>query len=259
MCLHMKAFHNKCLVRKWRWNKRREYDLQKFTFGRCEYAIIATYQNQIVSICICLLVLCIAWLLVRFLMSLICLQGEEVRLGIYLRKENARPCSVHSFTCTRFCICIILVFLCTPISDGKCPACCALLNFCKACETINICTPMWEWKWKTVIPLKLKSHIYVPGFPPLSLTTIIPLQQLDLASSSHTMNIFHRLSCSVRWNRRAPVLFIGEFKLKSWLCNLQNCAKTNETDLWMYLMETHRVHYNTEGVLQGKPWETAVR
>ena len=167
--------------------------------------------------------------------------------------------SASSFTCTRFCICIILVFLCTPISDGKCPACCALLNFCKACETINICTPMWEWKWKTVIPLKLKSHIYVPGFPPLSLTTIIPLQQLDLASSSHTMNIFHRLSCSVRWNRRAPVLFIGEFKLKSWLCNLQNCAKTNETDLWMYLMETHRVRYNTEGVLQGKPWETAVR
>ena len=96
MCLHMKAFHNKCLVRKWRWNKRREYDLQKFTFGRCEYAIIATYQNQIVSICICLLVLCIAWLLVRFLMSLICLQGEEVRLGIYLRKENARPCSAQA-------------------------------------------------------------------------------------------------------------------------------------------------------------------
>ena len=31
--------------------------------------------------------------------------------------------------------------------------------------------------------------------------------------------------------RRAPVPFIDEFKLKSWLCNLQNCAKTNETDL----------------------------
>ena len=46
--------------------------------------------------CICLLVLCIAWLLVRFLMGLICLQGEEVRLGIYLRKENARPCSVQA-------------------------------------------------------------------------------------------------------------------------------------------------------------------